>query len=477
MGIGGRFFVRNVCAAGAALGLALLLLAAYNSFTPWLIGNTGSVLAVQRAWSEMSYLAENEGVTELLRPQTQEALTSICRTADSEWLLLSLGSDANSEMHIVYQSFLLELNDLPTIRQAATTNQLYRRGWRNLQVQKLSLRDGRENYELLFLAAPTELLNLERDVLVVGLGLFTLCFLAANIWLSRWLRASITDPLVLLKQTALELTRGEELPEIPTLGEGEVAELAVSLEQLRLRIKESVRLRERADQERAFMISSISHDLKTPLTAIRGYVEAVQLPNLPEERRNYYLSNAEHKVDQLSFMIDDLLLFSKFEQNGAVMNFTLVQARQIFQEILREQIAIFEFNGVQLVQSDQLDELTYLKLDSDRFKRVLQNILDNARNYAAQPQGIVEIILRQSRGEVLIEVTDNGAGLKPGDQERIFERFYRGDSARNQQGSGLGLAIARQIVTAHGGHIWAKKPEVGKGCTIIISLPIVVADF
>ena len=369
MGLSGRLYVRMAAAVGVALGLTLLLLAAFYNFTPFLMRDIGALL---------------------------------------------------------------------TLRQSGE-----------------------------------DLLQLERGLLLLGCGIFTLAFLGTSLTLGRWLEQGVIQPLTHLRQAAQEITTGEQLPEIPREGEGEVADLAVAFDLMRLRLKESMRLQAKADEERLFLFSSITHDLQTPLTALLGSLEMLQLPQLSQEKREYYTTSAQLKARQIQQLISDLLLFSKLEAGQDAVMLQETELLPYLAAIIAEHSLLFTAQGGTLLLNYQLEAPLYLELDRERFPRVLQNVLDNARRYLPPQQGKVVLTVRSNGSDCLIEVKDNGSGLAPGVEELIFQRFYRGESSRMGSGSGLGLAIARQIVTNHRGAIWAKEPEGEEpGCTIVIALPI-----
>jgi len=116
-----------------------------------------------------------------------------------------------------------------------------------------------------------------------------------------------------------------------------------------------------------------------------------------------------------------------------------------------------------------LKETVFVLIDRERFKRVIQNILDNAKKFMEKADGQVDIILRETRTSAIIEIRDNGKGIPENDLPHIFERFYRADPSRKSDGSGLGLAIAKQIVEGHEGKIWVRS-TVGEGTRMMISL-------
>jgi signal transduction histidine kinase len=144
--------------------------------------------------------------------------------------------------------------------------------------------------------------------------------------------------------------------------------------------------------------------------------------------------------------------------------------RAYFNDCVEDHRYEFDREGVELELVDQLQDPVMIRIDAERFKRVMQNILNNALKHASREQGLVQLVLRETRTSAIIEVRDNGPGIPEEHLPHIFERFYRADVSRsNVDGSGLGLAIARQIVEAHDGRIWATS-TVGEGTRMMISL-------
>ncbi|MGN1059662.1 MAG: sensor histidine kinase, partial [Clostridia bacterium] len=216
---------------------------------------------------------------------------------------------------------------------------------------------------------------------------------------------------------------------------------------------------------------SISHDLKTPVTAVRGYIEGV-LDGVADtaDKRRAYLEKAIEKIELLTTMIDDLLLYSKLDSGLMPFSFSRVPALAYIQSVLDDSRPAFEAEGRQLVLSDELKSTAVLRLDAERFRRVVQNILDNAKKHTQPGTGTMTVSLRETTASVVMEFHDNGEGIPAADLPHVFDRFYRADSARTTGGgSGLGLAIARQLVTGMGGRIWAvSRPD--EGCSILLSM-------
>ncbi len=320
----------------------------------------------------------------------------------------------------------------------------------------------------------TPLFDVERGytILVVFVScVFLISFLVASLLAQQYNRTHLIEPIVHLKEATEKLIGGELDVEMPDEGEGEVYELHLALEQLRVKLKDSVYYERKFDENRQFLVSSISHDLKTPVTAIRGYIEGI-LDGVAstDEKREKYLREALQKIDLMHTMIDDLLLYSKLDLNQVAFETTCVSIADYLQSCLDDHQFAFMKEEKQLSMQNELWEPCFVWIDTNRFSRVVQNILDNAKKNIAPKTGTVQVYIRQKLHNVVLEFCDNGIGIQESELPHIFDRFYRADSARKIRGSsGLGLAIAKQIVEGLDGRIWATSTP-GKGTSILISL-------
>lgn len=296
-------------------------------------------------------------------------------------------------------------------------------------------------------------------------------FIAATYIVSLINMRDIVTPIIRLKDTADRIAGGELDTVVESCGEGELYELSDSMERLRIRLKETVYYREKYDNNRKFLISGISHDLRTPVTSAKGYIEGVidGVAATPE-KQTVYLKNAVSALDTINNMIDDLLLYSKLDLNKIPFEVKKIPLTEYIGEIAAFSSQTFERSGKTLVFCGGISEDICVMLDPKRFLRVIQNILGNAEKNIAPGSGLTEIFLRESEGSVIIEIRDNGNGIKKEELPNIFNKFYRGDASRQTDGSsGLGLTIAKHLVEGQGGRIWALSEE-GKGTSILISL-------
>jgi signal transduction histidine kinase len=339
-----------------------------------------------------------------------------------------------------------------------------------IRVINAKFQDGDQGYVIL-LAPISNAEALSKYFLLFVAITFLISFTVINILLAVAFSKSLLNPLKRLKVAAGEISSGNLDYEIIESGDEEIRELCRAFEQMRLKLKESVYKQMEYDDNRKTLVSSISHDLKTPITSIKGYVEGIVdgVANTPEKVQKY-LKTVYSKATQIDAMIDDLLLYSKLDLKQIPFNLEKTDVIKYFEDIIIENEAEMEKASIKLKLHIKLDGVRYAMIDRERMQRVVVNILDNARKYMARPEGRIDAILRETAVSIIFEVKDNGSGIAQEDMKRIFDRFYRADASRGiAGGSGLGLAIAKQIVEGHGGKIWVRSRK-NEGTSTMISL-------
>lgn len=221
------------------------------------------------------------------------------------------------------------------------------------------------------------------------------------------------------------------------------------------------------------VISNITHDLKTPLTAIKGYAQGILdgVAGSPE-RMNKYVLMIRNKADDMAGMVDELSFFAQIYQKDLVYHFLEVNAQEYLSECISQLSLDLETRNISLVYRYDADRTVMIRIDGEKLKRVINNIIGNAAKYIQKDTGILSVNIEEKEGELIVHITDNGIGIPEEELKRVFERFYRTDSSRNSGtgGSGLGLAIAKKIMEEHGGRIWAES-MIGKGTRISFALP------
>jgi Signal transduction histidine kinase len=338
----------------------------------------------------------------------------------------------------------------------------------SVELINLNFKDGSQGSVSLLAPVDKAVTNLTNFLILIGVS-FVLTFMLSNIVVSYQFSRSIINPLHNLQGAAAEISRGNLDHPIVEEGAQEIQALCRDLELMRIRLKDSVYTQLKYEDNRKMLISSISHDLKTPVTSIKGYVEGILdgIANTPEKRERYLktISFKAHQVDQ---MIDDLLLYAKLDLNQIPFDFERTDIEEYLKLCLLESEPELDRSHIRSSLQNELRQKQHVLLDRERMKRVIMNILDNSRKYMCKDQGEIIISLRDTSASLIIELRDNGSGIREKDLPHIFDRFYRSDVARSK-GSGLGLAIAKQIIEGHGGKIWAIS-HGEEGTSIMISL-------
>ena len=339
----------------------------------------------------------------------------------------------------------------------------------NVQLIDLKFKDGSQGSVLLLAPVDRSAVSLTTFLILIGVS-FVFTFALTNIVVSYQFSRTILKPLHNLQGAAAEISRGNLDHPIVEEGDQEIQALCRDLELMRIKLKDSVHTQLKFEDNRKLLISSISHDLKTPVTSIKGYVEGILdgIANSPDKMERYLKTIAAkaHQVDQ---MIDDLLLYAKLDLNQIPFDFERTDIEGYLLLCLLESEPELESNHIKISFHNELLQKQYVLLDQSRMKRVIMNILDNSRKYMGKDQGEIKILLRDTFASIIIELRDNGLGISAEDLPYIFDRFYRSDVARSK-GSGLGLAIAKQIIEGHQGRVWAiSHGEVGTSIMISLS--------
>ncbi len=338
-----------------------------------------------------------------------------------------------------------------------------------VEVTSLRLKD--ESLGSVILLAPTFKYSgiLEKFIIFIFV-VFLIAFISVNIFMSYLLSKRIIKPISLLKTAVADISKGDLNLEVVEAGDQEIKDLCADFEKMRIQLKDSIHLKKKYDDNRTMLVSSISHDLKTPITSIKGYVKGILdgVANTPEKTERY-LKTVYSKAEQMDVMINDLLLYSKLDLSQLPFNFEKTDIVDYFNYCINESALELEKSNIKICLKNDLKESRYIKIDRERLRRVILNIIDNSRKYMGKKQGEIIIMLRETRSSIIIEIKDNGSGIDKSDVNKIFDRFYRADAARSEaNGSGLGLAIAKQIIEGHKGTIWAVSHE-SQGISILIS--------
>ena len=288
-----------------------------------------------------------------------------------------------------------------------------------------------------------------------------------------WLYKSIVHPLNKLKTAAENIKDGNLNFSVAAETDDEIGEVCVAFEEMRLKLKGQIERNIQYEKESKELISNISHDLKTPMTAIKGYIEGIMDGVADtEEKRDRYIRTIYNKVNDMNSLIEELFLYAKLDSNSVTYSFAKVNVDAYFQDCVEEISLDLESQGVDFGYFNYADRDTVIIADPEQLKRVVNNIIGNSVKYASTERKLmISLRIMEEAEFVKIEIEDNGKGIAKNEVPLIFDRCYRTDASRNSSkgGSGLGLSIAKKIIEEHGGKIWAVSTE-GVGTTMCFVL-------
>jgi len=251
-------------------------------------------------------------------------------------------------------------------------------------------------------------------------------------------------------------------------GNDEFKDVTTSFEEMRTRLLDTLNKQIKSEENRKELLSNISHDLKTPITTIKGYVEGINdgIAGSPEKLQKY-LDTIHKKSILMDQMIDSLFLYSKLDLNRVQFNFREINLSSFLKDICDD----MQFNHPEVEIRYDPPHQTLVIADVIHLHRVVSNLIDNAIKYRSEARPLIQISVLQEKLSASVKISDNGRGIASEDLIHIFDRFYRADRARSSEieGSGLGLAISKQIIESHGGIIKAQ-PSPSGGTEIIFSL-------
>ncbi len=328
--------------------------------------------------------------------------------------------------------------------------------------------DNTEGFFLIVTEASELFIRMNRSF-VVGVisAAVVICMVAFGLF--TWLNDSLLRPLESLRQATRKIGSGDLKFSLRREENDEIGQLCNDFEEMRVHLKTQIDQREQYEQDVREMISNVSHDLKTPLTAIKGYAEGM-LDGVADtkEKQDKYLKTIMVKATDMTLLVDELSYYAKLDNNKLPYNFERVNAVNYFRDCVEEYAIELEMKDYTVTFVSEIDDDIDVTIDCEQIRRVMNNLIGNAVKYRREDvHGEIKVKLTDSLDSVRISVIDNGIGISREAQPHIFERFYRADKSRTsgRAGTGIGLAIVDKIVKEHKGRVFVKS-ELGKGTTI-----------
>ena len=302
-----------------------------------------------------------------------------------------------------------------------------------------------------------------KNMLIIFFVSLAAILIAASGCISVWVYRGLVTPIKKLQDATHNIAEGNLDFNLKSNRHDEIGELIYDFEVMRKKLKESAEEKIQNDKESRELISNISHDLKTPMTAIKGYVEGIMdgIADTPE-KMDRYVRTIYNKTMDMDKLINELTLYSKIDANKIPYNFNKINVAEYFDDCVSELKVELESKNIELGYFNYADKAAVIIADPEQLKRVINNIISNSVKYmSTDRKGIINIRISDADDFVQFEIEDNGKGIAQKDVQYIFDRFYRTDSSRNsaQGGSGIGLSIVKKIISDHGGQIWATSKE------------------
>ena len=293
----------------------------------------------------------------------------------------------------------------------------------------------------------------------------SIILLITSVMLTRWIQRGVFSPIKEMNIAMNHIAGGDFDYVLDREDNGEIGELYHSYEEMRLKLKESTEEMRENEKQNKELVSNISHDLKTPITSIKGYVEGIidGVADTPE-KMDRYIKTIYTKACDMDTLINELTFYSGIGSNRIPYNFHRINVTEYFNDCVEDVGLDLESQNIQLNYTNLVDSGTRIIADPEQLKKVIHNIIGNSIKYIDKEKGIIDIRLTEDSDSLKVEIEDNGKGIAARDLGNIFERFYRTDASRNssQGGSGIGLSIVKKIIEDHGGYIWATSKE-GEG--------------
>ncbi len=287
-----------------------------------------------------------------------------------------------------------------------------------------------------------------------------------------WIYRGIVEPLGKMQVAANSIKEGNLDFELHPETDDELGELTQSLEDMRKRLKDDAEEKVENDQENKDLISNISHDLRTPVTAIKGYAEGIMdgVADTPD-KMDKYVRTIYNKANEMDKLINELTEYSRIDTNRIPYNFTILSVDAFFNDCAEDLSAELESKNVEFDYYNYVAEDVQVIADPEQISRVIHNIINNSLKYMDKKQPKINLRVKDVGDFIQVEIEDNGRGIAAKDLPNIFDRFYRTDTSRNSAtgGSGIGLSVVKKIVEEHGGKVWATSKE-GIGTTMYFVL-------
>jgi signal transduction histidine kinase len=308
---------------------------------------------------------------------------------------------------------------------------------------------------------------------ILSFWIMILLVFATNFFLTRSMIKNIAIPLDILSFGVKQIQNNNLGFRLEYKNDDEFRPICAAFNEMAERLEAMAAEHDKYEDSRRELLAGISHDLRTPLTSIKAYLEGIEKEIAStKEKREKYIATIRNKTNDMEYIINQLFLFSKLDINDFPIALKNLDMGLFFQDAVSELSGDYDKRGL-TIELCKIMPNVFVSIDAVLFRNVIINILENSVLYKDTERGRIEISVSRTDAMVEIRLADDGPGVQKESLEKLFDVFYRADPSRNTKGgslgNGLGLAISQKIVTRMGGSMKAELPE--RGIAIVISLP------
>jgi signal transduction histidine kinase len=306
---------------------------------------------------------------------------------------------------------------------------------------------------------------------IAALWFLIVLILGTNFFLTRRVIKNISAPLNSLSFGVTQIQENKLSFRLEYQGNDEFLPVCRAFNEMAARLETLADKQKKDETNRRELIAGISHDLRTPLTSIKGYLEGLEscVASTPEMRNNYF-TIIKNKTADMEHIIERLFLFSKLDMDEFPLDLRRVPLMPAIEDMAEELAREYSQRGLAIHITGSCRDL-FVLADTFWLRNVLVNILENSVRYKTRERGTMEISVARVNHSVLLRFVDDGPGVPAETLPKLFDVFYRADPSRSIKGSGLGLAISKKIIEHSGGEIYAELPVSG-GLAVVIRLPV-----
>ncbi len=417
-----------------------------------------------RAYSKIESWANANDEEELLEISELQKLNNDLKINEATYILVRMGTE------IYYDGtdgeVTIDESELPDYGDNSTSVNiiLYLEDNQPALLRQLDFESASDVSCTLFTVTTTSstLPETKRYILDIGISILLILILTAVI-LVGWIYQGIVPRLRTLVEATESIKEGNlDNPIRDVGGNDEISELFCAFEDMRRRLSAQAKEKMQYEEDQRQLLRNIAHDLKTPITSIKGYAEGIMdgVANTPEKQERY-LKTICNKADEMNTLINELTLYSKLDTNRIPYNFQRVNVKEYFLECAEELGEDLALQNVEFSFYNYVDDNVEIIADPEQLERVIHNIVRNSVKYKGSDPLSIQLRTKDVGDFIQVEIEDNGKGISQQDLPHIFERTFRADSSRNSNvgGSGIGLSIVKKIIEEHGGSIWATSKE------------------